>query len=125
MSYLDNKPDCYGDEDYYDEDDEDCQACQVRKACSIRASRGSRTSTSRTYTRSYTRTPTPKTTAVTKKQNKVAKIIEDPSDDTTFAKILLHNTGLEVLQTMVDELGNSIRHIPRIDYGKYFDRKKK
>lgn len=59
-----------------------------------------------------------------KNTQKQIQIIE-PDDDITYGKLLLHNTGLEVVQAIVDEISNSVRHIPRLDYGKYFDRRKK
>ena len=121
MGYSDTKPECYGDEDYYAPDDDECSSCAVKASCGIRVSRMSKQknvysnrSTNRSAT-SIQRT----------QKNEIQRIVEEPDEDTSFAKILMHNTGLEVIQSMVDELGNSIRHIPRIDYGKYFDRKKK
>jgi hypothetical protein len=32
-SYARAKPDCYGDPDYYESDDPDCEACPVKRTC--------------------------------------------------------------------------------------------
>lgn len=130
MGHSDNKPECYGDEDYFDPDDDDCAACAVSQSCGIRVSRAAHGTRSRYATRQSSRplsrpNPTRAVTPQRTRKNEIQRVIDEPDDDTSFAKILMHNTGLEVIQSMVDELGNSIRHIPRIDYGKYFERKKK
>lgn len=132
MSYSDNKPECYGDEDYYDPDDKSCKDCGVFNSCGIRASRAARagaTTGSRSYTRPQTTTPASNTahtrTTQTTAAAKIKRTEVEPDENASFGGILLHNTGLEVLQTVVDELGNSIRQIPRIDYGTYFERRKK
>tara|TARA_R110001606_G_C14984068_1_gene604801 strand:+ start:194 stop:568 length:375 start_codon:yes stop_codon:yes gene_type:complete len=124
MGYTNEKPDCYGDEDYYDPDDNACKDCSVFQSCGIRSSRSSRRSATPRVTAS-TSTDRNYRLATTKKKGEIARVMDDPGDDSTFANILLHNTGLEMMQTVVDEIGNSIRHIPRLDYGKYFERKKK
>lgn len=124
MGYSDNRPGCYGDEDYFDPDDSECKSCGVMQSCSVRASRAARSRPSESSRRSTT-SATRSIQKTTPRKTQIEKIIEEPDDNATFGKILLHNTGLEVMQAVVDELGNSIRHIPRVDYGKYFERKKK
>jgi len=125
MGYSNEKPDCYGDEHYYSPDDEECRECAVSSSCSIRAARRSSRSSPSSSRYSSSKPATVHKQQSSSKPTNVKRTVDEPEEGDTFAKILLHNTGLEVIQTMVDELGNSIRHIPRVDYGKYFERKKK
>lgn len=121
MGYSDNKPGCYGDEEYFDPDDDECDSCAVKQSCGIRVSRMKK-QTNPSYRSTSSQYSKPSTS---RQKNEIQRIVEDPEDGVSFGKILMHNTGVEVLQSIVDELSNSIRHVPRMDYGKYFDRKKK
>ena len=129
MGYTNQKPECYGDPELYDPDDDECSGCGVNHSCSIRAQRKAKSTrpsyTSRNRQLSSTSTQENVSSTSLAQSRKLPRVEREPNHDITFSKILMHNTGLEVLQTVVDELSSSIRHIPRLDYGRYFERKKK
>lgn len=131
MEYSKQKPDCWGDPDCYEPNDDECNQCKMQHSCGIRVSSKSSYASRRQSTTSRgsldhrgssTKNRLPTRVTQTPKPEIVRA---EPEDDVSFGKLLLHNTGLEVLQTTIDELSNSVRAIPRYDYGKFFERKKK
>lgn len=121
----DDREACYGDEDYYDPDDRVCKDCNYFKSCGIKVKNAQRRSTT-TRTTSYRnsrRTPTTTRTLTTAKAKQTPVVI-DESEDTTFTEALMHNASIEAIQAMVDELSNSIKHIPRKSYKNAWKRKK-
>ena len=131
MEYSKQKPDCWGDPDCYEPDDDECKQCRVQQSCGMKSS-SKRTPTARhtpTTRHSSFQSRTNRsqsTTSISRTVQPKPEIVRaEPEEDVSFGKLLLHNTGLEVLQTTIDELSNSVRAIPRYDYGKFFERKKK
>ena len=124
------KPECYGDTDYYDPDDDTCQECAYIDGCGIRAARTARTSNRRspykntTYNRTSSSVSSNKNSIQRSKANQKITIIEADEQD-TFQSTLAHNAALEAMQAVVDEVANSIRHIPRKSYNNLWKRNKK
>lgn len=137
LETKETKPECFGDPDYYDPTDKLCNTeCSFYTACGIRSSRSG--DAARRYiqnrvqnTPSATPAATPyvpqrttNTPATVVDKTKIATIVEDCQETDTFTSILMHNASLEALQAIVDELGNSIKQIPRKSYTNLYKRKK-
>lgn len=118
-------PPCHGDDDYYDDTHETCTSCTYNKSCALKIRRQANLANNKTKTSTSSRfvstSRTESNRIVPKKKEEVA-IIED--DDCTFTSALMHNASIEAMQAMVDELANSIRHIPRKSYKNTWKRKK-
>ena len=115
------RPDCYGDEDYYDPDDPECRRCHCRSSCSLVIQR--RKSQARTSTRGRTRTRERKRekgeeTAI------IRSIDEYPegsvSETDTFGSVVVHNATLNAVQATLDTVSHGWRQIPRKSYGNLF-----
>ena len=120
-------PECHGDDDYYDDDDRTCKDCHYQKSCALKIrTRGSR-STKTSFRTSSSYSPSNRSSITRSSKNVPSKkpdvTIEEDSD-ATFTGALVHNASIEALQAMVDELSNSIRHIPRKSYKNTWKRKK-
>ena len=116
---MSERPECYGDPDYYDPDDHSCSDdCAFFQSCGIRVARANSANSRRSLT------PKNKTTRqqVIKKQK--AEIIVEPETEDSYFSVLAYNSALEAIQAMADELSNSVRHVPRKSYGPIFNRKK-
>lgn len=133
------KPECYGDYQYYDPEDQECQDCAFIDACGIRARRSMRMhSESKSREQTSSRAPRmqpaerqqPTRAITTSRRGNVTKqtetqVFTEPGDKDTYWSVLSHNAGLEAVQAMFDELSNSVRHIPRKSYSELWKRPKK
>ena len=128
-----HKPECYGDPYQFDLDDPGCEECSYQQSCSIRCNRNSRSrqasssySSRQSFRSSESRKYLPSSKRTEKKSKSRTEVITaEAEEDDTFMSILMHNAGLEAMQSMVDELGNSIRHIPRKSYNSIWKRTKR
>lgn len=120
MSDID-KPECYGDPDQYDPDDEGCDECAYSAGCSIRSRRNrAPVSVNRTSSRS---SPVRMQHKHSTTKNQVVSTTEAEDED-TYLSVLSHNAGIEAIQAIFDELANSVRHVPRKTYTNIWRRKK-
>jgi uncharacterized membrane protein YqiK len=120
---MSERPECYGDIDYYDPDDEACtENCAYFQSCGIRVARSNNQSKKREL-KAQTRIPNKQSNRVAKKQEPT--IIIEPEENDSYFSVLTYNSAIEAVQAMADELSNSIRYIPRKGYGNIFNRKKK
>ena len=129
-----DEPECYGDSEFYDIDDRDCQTCLAFEACGIKVQRlrerslnNARRNFNTRGNTSYRREPTPsyKQQSVRRHEPKNDPLIENCTDEDTFFSVLTHNASLEALQSVFDELSNSVRNIPRKSYKYLWTRKKR
>ena len=122
----DGIPECHGDEDYYDDTDRTCKDCNYARSCALKVRRISNKTPSKRsgsfVSSSRRNTSVVKSTKSVPTKNPEVVIEED--DDATFTGALVHNASIEAMQAMVDELANSIRHIPRKSYKNTWKRKK-
>lgn len=118
-------PPCHGDEDYYDDTDKTCKSCAYNKSCALKIRRQANFSNNKpktiTTTKLASTSQTESSRLVPKKKDEVA-IVEE--DGISFTDALMHNASIEAMQAMVDELANSIRHIPRKSYKNTWKRSK-
>jgi hypothetical protein len=130
------RPECYGDPDTYDDDDDDCQECPAQASCLNIVKRKDRLAAQNVQV-SRSRIPNPRTTLSSnrgppastalsrrkKDEVAVAELMvapdskrEEPYDDDTWLDAFRMNAFLGTAQTLVDELGHGIRSIPRVKY---------
>lgn len=125
-SNTSSKPECYGDEDYYDRDDRTCRACPSVTTCGLvirRKQKREENSAPIARRNSPTggKTPTKRTKIGSHSLSEV-----DPEPGDTFGEVALHNSSLNALQGFVDTISDAVSHIPRKRYtGNIFGRGKK
>ena len=121
------RPPCFGDGDYYDEEDDTCRDCAVEGACLLKVKRAGRSKLSdikkQTRERRNFRTTPIKSTSI-QAQRKEEVVEVEPAEDDSYFSVLTHNASIEALQSVCDELANSVRQIPRKSYSGVFKRKK-
>lgn len=118
------RPDCYGDEDYYDPDDPECRRCHCRSSCSLVIQR--RKSQARTSTR--TRTKSVDRRRSRKEEKEEAALIQrmdeydevEVLDTDTFGSVVVHNATLNAVQATLDTVSHGWRQIPRKSYSNLF-----
>ena len=125
-----SRPECYGDEHEYEPSSRFCEDCSFKTSCGLKirnaaSKRSATTTTTRRLTSSSRRTNNRFTTStqITKNKNNTPTTIEE-DNEVSFTGALVHNASIEAMQAMVDELSNSIRHIPRKSYKNTWKRKK-
>ncbi len=124
-----NRPGCYSDPDYYDEDDKDCRACSHFTACGVMVGRKTRAHTATTTT--TTAANATATSAVTNRPGVDRLRKQEPSptvppnENDNYWSVLSHNASLEAVQAVVDELAFSIRQAPRKSYHGMFVKRAK
>ena len=118
-------PECHGDDDYYDDDDRTCKDCAYQRSCALKVRKLTTTTTKSSFRSSL---PSKRNGGITKRSNTVSTkkpdVVIEEDDDASFTGALVHNASIEAMQAMVDELANSIRHIPRKSYKNTWKRKK-
>jgi len=115
------RPDCYGDEDYYDPDDPECRRCHCRSSCSLVIQR--RKSQARTSTRGRTRTrerrrEKEEETAIIRSMDEYPERLVSETD--TFGSVVIHNATLNAVQATLDTVSHGWRQIPRKSYSNLF-----
>lgn len=125
QSSLTERPDCYGDEDYYDPDDPECRRCHCRASCSLVIQR--RQSQARTSTRGRTKTANLRESRKEEKQEETAlikRIDEYPEEEIletdTFGSVVIHNATLNAVQATLDTVSHGWSQIPRKSYKNLF-----
>tara|TARA_Y100000034_G_scaffold134265_1_gene202193 strand:- start:927 stop:1307 length:381 start_codon:yes stop_codon:yes gene_type:complete len=112
------RPECYGDEDYYDPADAECQACEYKTTCSVIVRRRANQARQRT-------TDIRSTTKKKLHRSEYREVpYEDPSQDTSFQGALGHNASVNGVQALADTFAEAMRSIPRLKYPNPFRRKK-
>jgi len=110
------KPECYGDEDYYDPSDTTCRRCPVKGTCRVLVERRSKSSDRN----AITTTKSSRTgSSVPRKQ---ASVVVDHEEDDSFMGVLGHNSMLNAGQGFVDTLSEAVSSIPRKKYPNPFSR---
>jgi len=117
-------PECYADENEYDPESRYCGECPYRNSCGLKIRNANKKTTTRTTRslKSNNRFVSSSTKVV--KKSKDIPVTIDEDDEVSFTGALVHNASIEAMQAMVDELSNSIRHIPRKSYKNTWKRKK-
>lgn len=124
-----SRPDCYGEEDVYDPDDEECRQCPHKSPCSLvitrREAQARREITSRNSQRDRDRRKERK-----EKVGALIRSVEDfpvgePEEGDTFSTALVYNASLNALQGMVDTASHAVGQIPRKPYNMFTSLRKK
>ena len=121
------RPDCYGDEDYYDPDDPECRRCHSRSSCSLviqrRKSQARTSQRTRSRSNSLSRTPSRERTSSTEVEL-VRALDSYPEGETlendTFSSVVIHNATLNAVQATLDTASHAWSQIPRKGYQNLF-----
>lgn len=126
-----NKPDCFGDEDYYDPDDQHCRQCTCKFACELKIRRlkqGARVQESRDW-RKGTSSKDPRVKSKKRKREELVALgrqdldeyqEEEAEETDTFASALIHNASLNAIQASLDTASHAWAQIPRKGYQNVF-----
>lgn len=121
------RPECYGDEDYYDRDDRTCRACPSNTTCGLvvrRKMKNAESPPKRAHSRSG-RAPTKKDLP-SRRREEVPTLEIDPEEGETFGEVALYNSATEAAQGFLDTIANAWSHRPRKTYkGNIFGGRKK
>ena len=106
------RPECYGDPDYYDITDDTCKNCRWKGTCRLKISalERDRRPTSSVSTVTAVQPVTSKRSAVK------GKIYEDAGEEDTFTSVLAHNASLNAITAMSETLTDALSQIPRKKY---------
>jgi hypothetical protein len=123
-----SKPDCYGDEDYYDRDDSTCRACASNTTCGLVVRRKLKKEESSSPSRARTATTragaSPRKPAA--RPRREAQETIDPGEGETFGEVALYNSATEAAQGFLDTIASAWSHVPRKTYkGNIFGGRKK
>jgi|SaaInlStandDraft_7_1057024.scaffolds.fasta_scaffold00038_32 hypothetical protein len=114
-THTEEKPGCYGEEDYYDITDSTCRACRYKGTCRIKVQAG-KSGRSRD-------TPGPKKGHPTNGRS-VPVPTEDPDEGDTFVSALTYNSSLNAATAMSETLTQALSGIPRKRYPSFRKRRK-
>ena len=123
-----SKPDCYGDEDYYDRDDATCRACTSNTTCGLvvrrKMKKAENTAPHRSRAATTRRESSSRKPAA--RPRREAQEMIDPGEGETFGEVALYNSAVEASQGFLDTIASAWSHVPRKSYkGNIFNRKKK
>jgi hypothetical protein len=104
------KPECYGDTDYYDISHPTCQDCAYKGTCRLKVEAGRRSS--QTSSTAYRPAHKPANTPPPSRN----KVYDEPEENDTFTGVLAYNTGLNAVTTMAETLTEALAGIPRKKY---------
>lgn len=116
-SSSEEKPGCYGDEDYYDITDKTCRECRYKGTCRIKvqAAKNGRRRES----------PTPSGKVAHKGAGRsVPAPTEDADENDTFMSVLTYNSSLNAATAMSETLTQALSGIPRKKYPSFRKRRK-
>jgi len=122
------KPDCYGDPEVFDPDDDDCDRCPWRAACKVVIDRKSKTrsrSRSNRRSRSSRDDRDDRDSRIIKRRGSTSVREAPPDEDDTWSSVLGYNAMVEAAQGMADELSNAVGHIPRKRYPNILAKRKR
>lgn len=113
---TEEKPGCYGDEDYYDITDSTCRACRYKGTCRIKvqaaqSGKGRDAPLARKKGHSVAGRSVPSPT-------------EDHDEDDTFMGVLSYNSSLNAATAMSETLTQALSGIPRKRYPSFRKRRK-
>jgi hypothetical protein len=104
------KPECYGDADYYDGSHPICQECAYKGTCRLKVESNRRSS--QTPATNYPRPGQKPPNAPAAK----ARVYEEPEGNDSFTGVLAYNAGLNAVTTMAETLTEALAGIPRKKY---------
>lgn len=113
------KPSCYGEEDYYDITDSTCRACKFKGTCRIKVQASN---SGRSSHPGQPRPTTGKGHAVSSRTVPVPA--EDHGDDDSFMGVLTYNSSLNAATAMSETLTQALSGIPRKRYPSFSKRRK-
>lgn len=105
------KPECYGDVDYYDGSHPTCQECAYKGTCRIKIETARRNSQSGSTQPAHRPGYKPPNTPPAR-----TKVYEEPEGNDTFTGVLAYNAGLNAVTTMAETLTEALAGIPRKKY---------
>jgi hypothetical protein len=107
------RPECYGDPDYYDITDDTCKNCRWKGTCRLKISALERDRRPASSSSSVTTTTT---SAIPQRSAVKGKIYEDAGEEDTFTSVLAHNASLNAITAMSETLTDALSQIPRKKY---------
>jgi hypothetical protein len=115
---VEEKPPCYGKEEYYDITDSTCRACKFSGTCRIKvkAAQGSRGHTTDAHPERAVGHVVP--------GRSVPVPSEDPDSGDSFVSVLTYNSGLNAATAMSETLTQALGGIPRKRYPSFSKRSK-
>ena len=125
---MTDRPECHGDEDYYDPDDSTCRQCEYRGTCQVlvrkakektRKARAREAIDKARAAKAGAKTPARSSNGVIRTTNRDFEL-EEAEEDDTFTSVLTHNAALNALQGAADTFSDAISNIPRKSYTNVF-----
>lgn len=110
-NHGDSRPECFGDPDYFDLSEKNCQGCGWKGTCRLKvtALRGPQST-------SYERGGVSTTQTQVHRPGIKAKVYEEPVETDTFTAVLMHNAGLNAVTSISETLTDALSQIPRKKY---------
>ena len=114
-----NRPDCFGDEEYFDIDDQHCRQCPSKMACQLKITRRAQSKRG-SYSPAKSKKEKKKDEVVRGRQDMSRYTEVEPEEGDTFASALIHNASLNAIQASLDTISHGWSEIPRKSYHNIF-----